>query len=79
MTKTRRARRSTKRTSPTSIAQTERLFRQDKLPVEARDPRVVPAAQQEPQPTGTAGVGVAVDAAADRAAAAEAGRRVKPH
>jgi len=64
-----------KRTSPTSIARMERLFRQDKLPVEDRGQPAVAALQE--LPTGTVGVGVAADAAADRVAAAEAGKRFK--
>ena len=53
----------------------EHLFRQVKLPAEGRD-RVAGAVLQEP-PTGTGGGVGAADAVADRAAAAEAGRRTQ--
>jgi hypothetical protein len=71
-TMTKRARRSTKRTSRTSIARMERLFQPARLWEQDRGRLVV--AQREPELTGTVDVGVAVDAA-DRVAAAA---RAKP-
>jgi hypothetical protein len=77
MTMTKRARRLTRRTSLTSIAQMGRLFRQDKLPAQDRGPLVVAA--REPERTGTAGAGVAEDADPAVVAVAAAGKRAKPH
>jgi hypothetical protein len=74
---TKRARKSMKRTSLTSIARMEPLFRQDKLSVEEQDPGPLVVALREAQPTGIVGGGGAADAA-DRVAAAVAGNPIEP-